>query len=178
MPPVSSSHAVVQDASRARKLQLLGILCGFAAGAWLGAGESPPKFVSTVISPMVISFIMVIGVFLARWSLPALILGTSSGRADVRRAPHLIIWALLTACQQRPDDQVRRPANIGAARRSAQDQGGQAPAGEKNTDNHDEGNDHRRDDRGNKLGGRLPSAEPRSRSEAAKDAQQLKLSRT
>src|SRR6058998_1889465 len=38
---------------------------------------------------------MVIGVFLARWSLPALILGTSSVRADVRRAPHLVIWALL-----------------------------------------------------------------------------------
>ncbi len=41
---------------------------------------------------------MVIGVFLARWSLPALILGTSSVRADVRRAPHLIIWALLAGC--------------------------------------------------------------------------------
>src|SRR5438309_8494056 len=98
MPPVSSSHAVVQDASRARKLQLLGILCGFAAGAWLGAAEAPTKLVSTGISPMVISFIMVIGVFLARWSLPALILGTSSVRADVRRAPHLIIWALLAGC--------------------------------------------------------------------------------
>jgi hypothetical protein len=34
---------------------------------------------------------MVTGVFLARWSLPALILGTSSVRADLRRAPHLII---------------------------------------------------------------------------------------
>src|SRR5438309_4522425 len=98
MPPVSSSHAVVQDASRARKLQLLGILCGFAAGAWLGAAEAPTKLVSTGISPMVISLIMVIGVFLARWSLPALILGTSSVRADVRRAPHLVIWALLAGC--------------------------------------------------------------------------------
>src|SRR5256884_163221 len=29
MPPVSSSQAVIQDASRARKLQLLGILWGF-----------------------------------------------------------------------------------------------------------------------------------------------------
>ena len=47
---------------------------------------------------MVISLIMVVGVFLARWSLPALILGTSSVRADVRRAPHLIIWALLAGC--------------------------------------------------------------------------------
>src|SRR5882762_9110373 len=98
MPPVSSSHAVIQDASRARKLQLLGILSGFAAGAWLGAAEAPTKLVSIGISPMVISLIMVIGVFLARWSLPALILGTSSVRADVRRAPHLIIWALLAGC--------------------------------------------------------------------------------
>ena len=41
---------------------------------------------------------MVVGVFLARWSLPALILGTASIRADIRRAPHLIIWALLAGC--------------------------------------------------------------------------------
>ena len=41
---------------------------------------------------------MVTGVFLARWSVPALILGTSSVRADLRRAPHLIIWALLAGC--------------------------------------------------------------------------------
>ena len=47
---------------------------------------------------MAISLIMVMGVFLARWSLPALILGTSSVRADVRRAPHLIIWAILAGC--------------------------------------------------------------------------------
>src|SRR6266850_1515946 len=84
-----------QDTSRARKLQALGILSGFAAGAWLGAAEAPTKLVSIGVSPMVISLIMVIGVFLARWSLPALILGTSSVRADVRRAPHLVIWALL-----------------------------------------------------------------------------------
>src|SRR5213594_897709 len=100
MPPVSSSQfqPAVQDASRSKKLQLLGILSGFAAGAWLGAAEAPTKLVSIGISPMVISLIMVIGVFLARWSLPALILGTSSVRADVRQAPHLIIWALLAGC--------------------------------------------------------------------------------
>src|SRR5436853_4083781 len=100
MLPVSSSQfpAAIQDASRPRKLQLLGILSGFAAGAWLGAAEAPTKLVSIGISPMVISLIMVIGVFLARWSLPALILGTSSVRADVRQAPHLIIWALLAGC--------------------------------------------------------------------------------
>ena len=100
MPSASPSPfpPATQDASRGKKLQLLGILCGFAAGAWLGAAEAPTKLVSIGISPMVISLIMVIGVFLARWSLPALILGTSSVRADVRRAPHLVIWALLAGC--------------------------------------------------------------------------------
>src|ERR1700687_1199484 len=87
-----------QQTSRARKLQLLGILSGFTAGAWLGAAEAPTKLVSSGVSPMVISLIMVVGVFLARWSVPALILGTSSVRADVRRAPHLIIWAALAGC--------------------------------------------------------------------------------
>src|SRR6266404_2544341 len=92
------NSTAVQDTSRARKLQVLGILSGFTAGAWLGAAEAPTKLVSIGVSPMVISLIMVVGVFLARWSLPALILGTSSVRADVRRAPHLIIWALLAGC--------------------------------------------------------------------------------
>src|SRR5215470_10187726 len=81
--PLRSAEA--QSASRSKALQLLGILSGFTAGAWLGAAEAPTKLVST-------------GVFLARWSLPALILGTSSVRADVRRAPHLIIWAVLAGC--------------------------------------------------------------------------------
>src|ERR1700732_5294746 len=90
--------APAQQTFRARKLQLLGILSGFTAGAWLGAAEAPTKLVSIGLSPMVISLIMVVGVFLARWSVPALILGTSSVRADVRRAPHLIIWAVLAGC--------------------------------------------------------------------------------
>ena len=92
------NEAAVREVSRPRKLQALGILSGFTAGAWLGAAEAPTKLVSVGVSPMVISLIMVTGVFLARWSLPALILGTSSVRADLRRAPHLIIWALLAGC--------------------------------------------------------------------------------
>src|SRR3989449_8133373 len=96
LTPQNSTAA--QDTSRARKLQVLGILSGLTAGAWLGAAEAPTKLVSIGVSPMVISLIMVVGVFLARWSLPALILGTSSVRADIRRAPHLIIWALLAGC--------------------------------------------------------------------------------
>src|SRR5277367_2003883 len=96
--PNSAMQTAGQQASRARKLQVLGILCGFTAGAWLGAAEAPTKLVSLGVSPIVISLIMVVGVFLARWSLPAIILGTSSVRADVQRAPHLIIWALLAGC--------------------------------------------------------------------------------
>src|SRR5205823_992749 len=92
------SSPEVQSLSRSKKLQLLGILSGFTAGAWLGAAEAPTKLVSIGISPIAISLIMVIGVFLARWSLPALILGTSSVRADLRRTPHLIIWAVLAGC--------------------------------------------------------------------------------
>lgn len=92
---ISSS---TQDASRFSKLQALGVLSGFTAGAWLGAAEAPTKLVSIGVSPTVISLIMVIGVFLARWGLPALILGTSSVHADVRRAPHLVIWAILAGC--------------------------------------------------------------------------------
>jgi drug/metabolite transporter (DMT)-like permease len=94
----STIESSAPHTARARKLQLLGILSGFTAGAWLGAAEAPTKLVSIGLSPIVISLVMVIGVFLARWSVPALILGTSSVRADVRRAPHLIIWALLAGC--------------------------------------------------------------------------------
>src|SRR5690242_3027980 len=95
---VPGTESAMQENSRPRKLQVLGILCGLTAGAWLGAAEAPTKLVAIGVSPMVISLIMVIGVFLARWSLPALILGTSSIRADLRRAPHLIIWAILAGC--------------------------------------------------------------------------------
>ena len=97
-PVTNSSDTEKTDQARLRSLQLLGIFSGFTAGAWLGAAEAPTKLVSTGISPVVISLIMVAGVFLARWSLPAIVLGTSSVRADVRRAPHLVLWALLAGC--------------------------------------------------------------------------------
>ncbi len=94
----SSVVAPRVEASRLRSLQALGILCGFAAGAWLGAAEAPTKLVTVGVSPLVISLIMVVGVFLARWSVPALIRGTSHILADVRQAPHLIVWAVLAGC--------------------------------------------------------------------------------
>src|SRR3989441_11052544 len=40
----------------------------------------------------------ILGVFLARWSLPALLRGTAAIGADVRQAPHLIVWAVLAGC--------------------------------------------------------------------------------
>src|SRR2546421_2032559 len=86
------------DPARLARLQGVGILSGFAAGAWLGAAEAPTKLVTLGIPPVVISFMMVIGVFLARWSLPALVRGTAAVRDDVRQAPHLVIWAALAGC--------------------------------------------------------------------------------
>src|SRR5256886_9730958 len=83
---------------RLKSLQKLGVLCGFAAGAWLGAAEAPTKLVSIGVSPLVISFMMVLGVFLARWSVPALLQGMSQVREDVRQAPHLMLWGILAGC--------------------------------------------------------------------------------
>ena len=71
------------------------MLSGVTAGAWLGAAEAPTKLVTLGIPPVAISLVMVLGVFLARWSLPALLRGTAGVRADLRRTPHLVVWALL-----------------------------------------------------------------------------------
>src|SRR3984893_12180667 len=83
---------------RLRKLQTLGIFCGVVAGAWLGGAEAPIKMVNPDVSPITVSLIMVFGVFLARWSVPALVRGTSSVRYDVSQAPHLVVWAVLAGC--------------------------------------------------------------------------------
>ncbi len=94
-PTQSSGPA---SGGRLRTLQSIGIFCGLAAGAWLGAAEAPTKLVTIGVSPVVVSLAMVMGVFLARWSLPALILGTSYVATDLRQAPHLIVWAILAGC--------------------------------------------------------------------------------
>ena len=74
------------------------MLSGLTAGAWLGAAEAPTKLVVTGLSPILVSFCMVIGVFLARWSAPALVRGLGAVGDDARRAPHLIVWAVLGGC--------------------------------------------------------------------------------
>ena len=86
------------DSKRLRQLQVAGILSGFSAGAWLGAAEAPTKLVNLGISPVIVSLLMVSGVFLARWSVPALIRGTAQMRVDVRQAPHLLLWGVLAGC--------------------------------------------------------------------------------
>jgi glucose uptake protein GlcU len=86
------------DTARRRRLQIVGVLSGVTAGAWLGAAEAPTKLVSTGLSPILVSFCMVIGVFLARWSVPALVRGVHAVGDDVRQAPHLVVWAVLGGC--------------------------------------------------------------------------------
>jgi drug/metabolite transporter (DMT)-like permease len=70
-------------------------MCGFAAGAWLGAAEAPTKLVTTGLSPFLISLGMVAGVFVGRWTLPALLKGTGFVFDDLRQRPHLAVWAVL-----------------------------------------------------------------------------------
>jgi glucose uptake protein GlcU len=88
----------VAKGSRQQKLQQLGILCGFAAALWLAAAEAPSKLVTVSISPFVISFMMVAGAFVSRWSLPALMRGTSDVLADTKQVCHLIVWGAMAGC--------------------------------------------------------------------------------
>lgn len=73
----------------------LGVVCGLAAGVWLGAAEAPTKLVNAGFSPFAISLCMVAGVFTARWTFPTLLKGTSYVFADLVEKKHLVLWALL-----------------------------------------------------------------------------------
>lgn len=78
-----------------RSLHGLGVACGLAAGAWLGVAEAPTKLVTVGFSPFLISLGMVAGVFVARWTVPMMLKGTSYIFEDLRENKHLIVWALL-----------------------------------------------------------------------------------
>ena len=88
----------LSERARQRRLQALGMFCGFSAALWLAAAEAPTKLVTVAVSPFVISFMMVLGAFVSRWSLPALIRGTSDIGADLRQVPHLVVWGVLAGC--------------------------------------------------------------------------------
>lgn len=83
------------SAGHGRSLHGLGVICGLAAGAWLGAAEAPTKLVTAGFSPFIISFGMVAGVFVARWTVPTLLMGTGRIVSDLRERPHLVVWAVL-----------------------------------------------------------------------------------
>ena len=76
-------------------LHKLGVLCGLAAAVWLGSAEAPTKLVNAGFSPFIISMGMVMGAFVARWTLPMMLKGTGFLFEDLRAKPHLIVWALL-----------------------------------------------------------------------------------
>src|SRR6202142_2528755 len=84
-----------QMAAGERSLHGIGVVCGLAAGVWLGAAEAPTKLVNAGLSPYAISLCMVAGVFTARWTFPTLLKGTSYVFTDLMEKKHLIVWALL-----------------------------------------------------------------------------------
>ena len=81
--------------TRAGSTHVLGVLCGLTAGVWLGAAEAPTKLVHAGFSPFAISLCMVAGVFVARWTFPTLLKGTSYVFADLMCRKHLLVWAIL-----------------------------------------------------------------------------------
>ena len=90
-----SDHSVAAPARSTISLHKLGVFCGLAAAGWLGSAEAPTKLVNEGFSPFLISMGMVMGAFVARWTLPTLLKGTGFLFADLREKPHLVIWALL-----------------------------------------------------------------------------------
>ena len=63
-----ATRAAVAPKKGVLSLHRLGVMCGLAAGAWLGAAEAPTKLVTLGFSPFLISMGMVVGVFVARWT--------------------------------------------------------------------------------------------------------------
>src|SRR5579884_3121305 len=87
--------AAAKPKTTAASMHGLGVFCGLAAGVWLGGAEAPTKLVNIGISPFAISLAMVLGVFVARWTLPTLLKGTDYVFRDLFTRPHLIVWAVL-----------------------------------------------------------------------------------
>jgi len=93
----ASGTAEVEERAKASvgSLHAMGVICGLAAGVWLGAAEAPTKLVNAGFSPFAISLCMVAGVFTARWTFPTLLKGTSYVFADIVAKKHLVVWAIL-----------------------------------------------------------------------------------
>ena len=77
--------ATQQVATAELSMHRLGVICALSAGVWLGSAEAPTKLVSAGFSPFLVSLVMVMGVFTARWTVPTLLQGTDrifSGRVE------------------------------------------------------------------------------------------------
>ena len=90
-----SDQASIAPVRSTISLHKLGVFCGLAAAVWLGSAEAPTKLVTEGFSPFLISMGMVMGAFVARWTVPTLLKGTGFLFSDLRQKPHLIVWALL-----------------------------------------------------------------------------------
>ena len=90
-----STNATTASVRSTISLHKLGVFCGLAAAVWLGSAEAPTKLVTVGFSPFIISMGMVMGAFVARWTVPTLLKGTGFLFDDLREKPHLIVWALL-----------------------------------------------------------------------------------
>jgi drug/metabolite transporter (DMT)-like permease len=90
-----SDNTATVAARSTMSLHKLGVFCGLSAAVWLGSAEAPTKLVNVGFSPFIISMGMVMGAFVARWTLPTLLKGTGFVFSDLRKKPHLIVWALL-----------------------------------------------------------------------------------
>ena len=90
-----NSAARAKPSSVVKSTHGIGVVCGLAAGVWLGAAEAPTKLVNTGLSPYAVSLCMVAGVFAARWTVPTLLKGTRQIFADLVEHKHLIPIAIL-----------------------------------------------------------------------------------
>ena len=61
----------------------------------MGGAEVPVKIASAAISPFAVSLCMVAGVFVARWTIPALLKGSDYIFADLKENQHLMVWGVL-----------------------------------------------------------------------------------
>src|SRR5271169_2203311 len=62
----AENPVAVKAAAAGRSLHGLGVICGLAAGVWLGAAEAPTKLVNAGFSPFAVSLCMVAG---ALWAV-------------------------------------------------------------------------------------------------------------
>lgn len=90
-----SKHSALAPARSTLSLHKLGVICGLCAAVWLGSAEAPTKLVMEGFSPFLISMGMVMGAFVARWTLPTLLKGTAFMFDDLFDKPHLMVWAVL-----------------------------------------------------------------------------------